>query len=496
MAYLHPDYLPPEEGGQPSDEDSNYSRSLTVAADGEIIPIIYGTVQTKGKVFAANLHTDNFWYIGILWCIGEIGAIYNVYFGDTLVPLTDLQHHLGTIDQVADTWLAAAIIGYDDPLVMTINGETRGVAYTVVKLSEEDVTTQFTATIDGTVVCDYIGTPGEPSEPLPPTNPPVETFPAGTFVTTWRLSQLQLDAWEEAGTTFAYPALESSIGGGPPVFTIDWGDGSAVENVTAEFPTHVYAYAGTYDIIVDGYCPRVKTGFFDFNGGENPDRYEYYSLLNDIKQWGNVGFEDLYGSFCWHYDDLIYITATDGGTSGTFSNVTDMGYFLIDAGNLRYIDVSDWDVGNSTSFLGFFSRNDVLSTCDVSNWDVSSGIDFSFMFASCYLLDSEVGSWNTSNATNMESMFDNARLMDPDCSNWDISNVTNMIDMFKDSGLTTTNYTNILKKWALLSVQPGISLRADNYASGLVPYDSSAQSARDILTGAPNNWNIIDGGSI
>jgi len=442
----HPVYLAPEAGGFPSDEDSNNPRQLTVAADGDIIPIIYGRVQAKGKVFAANLHTDDFWYIGILWCMGEIGGISAVYFGEDLVPEEDLQHHLGTVNQVADTWLAAAIDGYDDELIITINGETRGVAYTVIKLSEEDMTTQFTATIEGMIVCDYVGEPGESGgDPDPPTNPPDDPpYPAGTFVTEWRFDQWAFDDWEDydGDGRFYFPALDSLIGGGPPVFTIDWGDGSPAENVTAAWPGHLYETQGFYTIIVDGYCPRFKCGWYETE--ERPPYDNFPSnYISNIKQWGDVGFENCEGAFIWQFNSLKYITAVDGATSDTFSNVTSMYYAFHDANWLTHIDTSNWDVSNVTDFSYCFLRSHHMQFLDVSNWDVSSGITFNGMFSGCGSYSQydptnpipiptiSVGAWNMANATDLTEMFKNSIVIVDGIENAYMPNVTDITSMFE-----------------------------------------------------------------
>jgi hypothetical protein len=64
------------------------------------------------------------------------------------------------------------------------------------------------------------------------------------------------------------------------------------------------------------------------------------------------------------------------------------------------------------------------------------------------------------------------------------------------AGKTNLNYSaanldSIYNNWSLLSVQPNLSI---NF--GTIKYNSTAQSGKDILDFAPNNWTIVDGGQV
>ena len=56
---------------------------------------------------------------------------------------------------------------------------------------------------------------------------------------------------------------------------------------------------------------------------------------------------------------------------------------------------------------------------------------------------------------------------------------------------TTTNYDNTLISWAAQTVKPSLS-----FNGGTAKYSDSGLTARNILTSAPNNWVITDGGHI
>ena len=90
------------------------------------------------------------------------------------------------------------------------------------------------------------------------------------------------------GTQFELPITTPS--GVQPNLTVSWGDGSVDSTIIqglASARFHTYTSAGTYQIIVSGYCPG-------FSVGNNPS---YKNLYKSIDDWGVVQFEeiDFYG---------------------------------------------------------------------------------------------------------------------------------------------------------------------------------------------------------
>jgi len=73
-----------------------------------------------------------------------------------------------------------------------------------------------------------------------------------------------------------------------------------------------------------------------------------------------------------------------------------------------------------------------------------------------------------------------------------VSNVNDFTDfMFGKtfSNYSTTNLDAIYNGWSLLTVQPNETI---NF--GTIKYTLAGQAGKNILTGAPNNWVITDGG--
>ncbi len=182
-------------------------------------------------------------------------------------------------------------------------------------------------------------------------------------------------------------------------------------------------------------------------------------------------------------------------------------------------DISEWDVSAVTNMNGVFGANSSFNQ-DISSWDVSSVVDMSSMFAGATSFNQDIGSWDVSLVNDMSYMFDDASSFNQDIGSWNVNAVTVMPDMFHDassfnqnlgnwdisnvealgddfygflngSGLTTTYYDSLLIGWASLeNVQPDLIL----YVGGDLKFTYS-RAARAVLTSAPNNWTIIDGGS-
>jgi hypothetical protein len=60
-----------------------------------------------------------------------------------------------------------------------------------------------------------------------------------------------------------------------------------------------------------------------------------------------------------------------------------------------------------------------------------------------------------------------------------------------DTDYSSTNYDALLNGWASRTV---VSARSINF--GTIKYSSAASASRSILTSAPNNWTIVDGGQL
>jgi surface protein len=255
---------------------------------------------------------------------------------------------------------------------------------------------------------------------------------------------------------------------------VDWGDGNTDTITTFDQAEtlHTYASIGTYTIKITG----------TLNGWQFNNTGDRLKMLN-IANWGvlnvsvNAGFSGCFNMTC---------TATDAPIITT----TSMFYMFRNCNNFNGA-INNWNMSNVTNMLGML-QNAISFNQDISHWDVSSVTNMLDMFRNATSFNQDIGNWNVSSVTNMNSMFFLATSFNQDISNWNVSSVTNFANfMLGKSSLnySATNLDAIYNKWSLLSVQPNIVI-----SFGTIKYTSAGQAGRDILTGAPNNWTITDGG--
>lgn len=92
----------------------------------------------------------------------------------------------------------------------------------------------------------------------------------------------------------------------------------------------------------------------------------------------------------------------------------------------------------------------------------------------------------------MRNVFDSATSFNQPINNWNVSAVTTITNfMLSKTNLnySAANYDALLIGWASRPVKPNLSI---NF--GTIKYTAAASAARAILTSAPNNWTIVDGG--
>ena len=101
-------------------------------------------------------------------------------------------------------------------------------------------------------------------------------------------------------------------------------------------------------------------------------------------------------------------------------------------------------------------------------------------------------SWNTIAVTNMASMLGYCTAFNQNLGSLNVSNVTNFTNFLVGktaATFSTTNLDAIYNGWSSRAVLSGKTI-----TFGSAKYTAGASAGKAILTGAPNNWVITDGG--
>ena len=241
---------------------------------------------------------------------------------------------------------------------------------------------------------------------------------ATSMITEWTIPS--------ANTTIKLPV--QSHGGNSLNITVDWGDGSAVQTVTTNFPTHTYTTAGTYDITVSGTCPawgyigsgRVSTTL-------NSDYYTYTQYLTKVKQFGELNAQ-YYG-----FSQCTNLTSVKGATKNSTSNVTTMANMFYFCQRLTELDLTNFDTLKVTDMNYMFFKVRAQEI-DLSSFNTSNVTNMSYMFGECgFLTNINLSGFNTSKVTNMSAMFKGCDVLTKlDLSKFKTSKVAYMNEMFSN----------------------------------------------------------------
>jgi surface protein len=282
--------------------------------------------------------------------------------------------------------------------------------------------------------------------------------------------------------------------------TVNWGDNTATENftTTGDKP-HTFVNAGTYTVSISGSLTQFGNGNIEWTGV----RY-----LTEATSFGELGLTSLSGAFN-NADNLtsvpVVLPSTVTNLSNCFHNSTRASFTNLNLWDVSSVTnmycmfynalifnqpIGNWNVSNVTNMLYMFMEARAFNQ-PIGNWNVSSVTNMSYMFFEAIAFNQPVGNWNVSKVTDMSYMLSYATAFDQSIGNWNVGKVTDMSSMFIGVTLSTANYDAILTGWAAQTVKSSVT-----FDGGNSKYSCSAAAARAILTGAPKNWTITDGGNV
>lgn len=245
--------------------------------------------------------------------------------------------------------------------------------------------------------------------------------------------------------------------GGTYNFTVYWGDGSSdlITSWNQAETLHTYSISGLYTIGIIGVINEWSFGNSVVSDAEK---------ILSISSWGVLQF-------------------------GTIVSAN-----FLKCSNLDLLKVTDVpDLSNTITLANSFSKCTSLNIINKANsWDTSNVVDMSFTFSDSFLFNQDISLWNTINVTDMESMFENAFAFNKNIGSWNISSVNNFLNFMSNKtnlDYSSANLDSIYNNWSLLVVQPNLTIDF-----GTIKYTLAGQAGRNVLTSAPYNWTINDGG--
>lgn len=253
---------------------------------------------------------------------------------------------------------------------------------------------------------------------------------------------------------------------------IDWGDGTMTSQTNGTSPTKTYAAPGTYTIKISGIFQAIE---FNNDG----DRLKVLDIVN----WGNNAWVVLR---FWGCANLV---GTYNDIPNTAALVT---HYAVWANCSKFIGkVAGWNVENSLSTRSFV-QNCVLFNNPFTGWNPIKNEDTASMFLGATIFNQPLNFLYMNKVKNMNSMFNLASAFNQDIHLWqlpELLDANNFMANKTAASYSATRLDAIYNTWSGQILKPNVPI-----SFGVIKYTAAGSAGKAILTGAPKNWTIIDGG--
>lgn len=284
---------------------------------------------------------------------------------------------------------------------------------------------------------------------------PIKTT-RNAFISAWIVGDSN---YGDGNLSITLPLVKSLYNGGVEEFydydfTIDWGDGSEPQKITAwndPAITHTYPSAGEYQVTIKG---KVEAWSFANLGSGIKNKFVEVIDLGDVK-WKNLanafyycvnlrkfrgGKTHLVTSMNSMFHTTTKLIDIDLTTFNT-KKVRNMGSMFHNS-VFEFIDLSNFDVQNVTDMSSMFYNNQLIKHIDLSSFNPVSLKNMSRMFMETSTLKEVVFPkfFETTNLTNMRELFRYSGVLNVDLSSFHTSKVTDIMGIFDSAyNLKTVN---------------------------------------------------------
>jgi len=322
---------------------------------------------------------------------------------------------------------------------------------------------------------------------------PVSSVDPKLFISVWRTTG------SSETITLPYEVTGTYTG------TIDWGDGNTDVN-DGTITTHTYLSKGDYIVTINGICTGWNFSLF------SPPQTEY---IISVIQWGSLRLgSDMGGQFalCRNLDLSTVSDFLD------LTGITSLDSFFYQCNSLTTVNnINSWNTSAITTMASMFENCKLFDQS--LSFNTGAVTDMNSMFKGCSSFRGTV-SFDTRNVTlmnsmfrdalvfnqpllfdtifvtSMNSMFRGATAFDQNIGSWNVANVTNFISFMSTKTPATFSKINldaIYNGWSVSGVQPSRNISFGGTVTG-AKYSAAGAAGRLVLTLAPNNWTILDGG--
>lgn len=203
---------------------------------------------------------------------------------------------------------------------------------------------------------------------------------------------------------------------------IDWGDGSEVEHVVADYPSHQYEESvKDYVVHISGTASALNSSV------------RYSPSVSEVVQWGNLGIKNMQGAF---ENDYLLVKIA-GDISGAFSGVDNFNDAFRGCAFLESIPKDLFASAiNATSFRSTFYKcvslrsipEELFKNCGMAN-------DMTEIFADTEIIEIPEGLLvNCSRLKNVDAMFRHCKSIKsiPQKLFWNCPKICGVNDLFRD----------------------------------------------------------------